>query len=44
MTQEEAPIADYQPRLPNRQAMRDDLAYILPMAIFLGLTWAGGTW
>jgi CAAX prenyl protease-like protein len=44
MTQKEAPIVDYEPRPPHRQAMRDDLAYILPMAIFLGLTWAGGNW
>lgn len=24
--------------------VRDDVAYVLPMALFLGFTWVGGTW
>lgn len=28
----------------NRLRDRDDFAYILPMGLFMGFTWAGGTW
>ena len=27
-----------------RPLVRDDVAYILPMAIFMAFTWVGGTW
>src|ERR1019366_3491720 len=33
---------DYEPN-PHRQP-HDDIAYILPMGIFLALTWAQGQW
>ena len=29
---------------PRRSVIRDDIAYILPMGLFLALTWVGGTW
>jgi hypothetical protein len=29
---------------PRRSSLRDDVAYILPMAIFLIFTQIGGTW
>lgn len=29
---------------PTAAPVRDDLAYMLPMALFLVLTWVGGTW
>jgi CAAX prenyl protease-like protein len=45
------PDAVNQPRAanddPSRSAqgpVRDDLAYVLPMLVFLGFTWAGGHW
>jgi uncharacterized protein len=30
--------------LPRRSFVRDDVAYLLPMGVFLLLTWAGGQW
>ena len=40
----QAPI-DYEPRPPPSPGrLRDDVAYILPMAAFLAFTWAGGNW
>ena len=32
------------PQKPSTALMGDDLAYALPMGIFLVLTWVGGTW
>lgn len=31
-------------RTPQRPLVRDDIAYLIPMFIFLGLTWVGGNW
>ena len=35
---------EYEAREKSRPLVRDDVAYILPMAIFLAFTWAGATW
>ncbi len=35
---------EYQPVRPKSPMIRDDLAYVLPMGIFLALTWAGAQW
>jgi len=37
---------EYEPKPPEKEQgwLRDDVAYILPMAAFLAFTWAGGTW
>ncbi len=35
---------EYQPRPPRRLHVADDVAYVLPMAIFLIFTWAQGQW
>lgn len=32
------------PEQTTRRPIRDDLAYVLPMAIFMAFTWVGGTW
>ena len=38
-----AKTLDYEPRADSKR-VSDDLAYVLPMATFLALTWVGGTW
>ncbi len=35
---------EYEPREEARSLARDDVAYVLPMAIFMAFTWAGGNW
>jgi hypothetical protein len=40
MTQSDAQTRE----APRPPLVRDDVAYILPMAIFLAFTWVGGTW
>lgn len=32
------------PAIPEHSTRADDVAYVLPMAIFLAFTWAGGNW
>ncbi|MGB7160363.1 MAG: CAAX prenyl protease-related protein [Tepidisphaeraceae bacterium] len=32
------------PRPPSRLRVRDDVAYVLPFALFMAFTWVGGTW
>jgi uncharacterized protein len=46
MTAPAQPAAlDSEPTPPPKRAwLRDDIAYILPMAAFLTFTWAGGNW
>jgi membrane protease YdiL (CAAX protease family) len=41
MTRTEVSTVNPKPRQP---LVRDDLAYFLPMAIFLAFTWVGGNW
>lgn len=36
------PILDY--RAPEGRRVSDEVAYVLPMAVFLAFTWAGGHW
>lgn len=37
-------VLEYEPRPVERSTRLDDVAYLLPMGIFLALTWAGGKW
>src|SRR4051794_13278729 len=48
---EASPVVDYGKRdVPDdpsrdvRGPVRDDLAYLLPMAVFMGIIWVGGHW
>jgi len=45
MTEPARTTVDYEPRPPsNRTLVRDDMAYLLPMLVFMLFTWAGGHW
>src|SRR5688572_19219189 len=40
-----APMAlEYNPPRKQPRRVRDDVAYVLPMGLFLVFTWIGGTW
>jgi len=44
MTAPVAPTPEVDPTPPGRTSVRDDLAYVLPMLVFLILIWVGSTW
>jgi CAAX prenyl protease-like protein len=41
---DEAQRLDYEGKQVDEPLVRDDIAYLLPMMVFLGLVWVGGNW